>query len=223
LILSAAPSSSGRRCWAAILTSPPSPAAGTIKAQSPERAVIQLGIPGDWKTDDGVAFLDTGVTRVDFKVAGAPIGKAAGRGAAPAAPSVPRAATQPGRALSSRQAAVIVEAPATFVGEGDMQFRQLVMNIQRGLAGGAKAGEVMRKGRLVVTPDFVRFVQADQTVFEAATPSVREVAPISMMGQPTGVFRIVFKSGKIYNFMDQSEGGAEKGQAFKTVKKKLGK
>jgi hypothetical protein len=44
-----------------------------------------------------------------------------------------------------------------------------------------------------------------------------------MMGRPTGVVRIVFKSGKIYNFMDQSEGGAEKGQAFKTVKSKLGK
>jgi len=46
---------------------------------------------------------------------------------------------------------------------------------------------------------------------------------IAQACRPTGVFRIVFKSGKIYNFMDRPEGGTPQGQAFQIVKTKLGK
>lgn len=40
---------------------------------------------------------------------------------------------------------------------------------------------------------------------------------MAMMGESSGVFRIVFTDGKIYNFMDKSQSSA------KVVKKKLGK
>jgi hypothetical protein len=77
--------------------------------------------------------------------------------------------------------------------------------------------------QLWLSPDTIKYVQGEKTVFSEPTSGVSKVEEMSMMGQPTGVFRMVFKSGKIYNFMEQSEGGAEKGQGFKTVKKKLGK
>jgi hypothetical protein len=79
------------------------------------------------------------------------------------------------------------------------------------------------KSSLLLSPDTVKYVQDDQTVFTEPTSGVTKVEEMSMMGKPTGVFRIVFKDGKIYNFMDQSEGGGDKGRAFKTVKKRLGK
>jgi hypothetical protein len=172
---------------------------GIIKAQTPERAVTQLRIPGDWKAGDCVAFLDTVVTRVDFKVSGAPAGKAAGRGTGQAAASA-----------------------ATLVGEGDMQLMEIVTTMRRSLAGGAKIQGVVRKGRLVMTPESVTFVQEGTTLFEEPTSSVREVSPIGRAGRPTGFFRIAFSNGKIYNFQDPKANSPDR-SSYLMVKKALGK
>jgi hypothetical protein len=69
----------------------------------------------------------------------------------------------------------------------------------------------------------VKYVQGEETVFSRPTSSVSKIEEMTMMGESSGVFRIVFMDGKIYNFMDKSESSAGKGHAFKVVKKKLGK
>jgi hypothetical protein len=69
----------------------------------------------------------------------------------------------------------------------------------------------------------VKYVQGEETVFSRPTSSVSKIEEMTMMGESSGVFRIVFMDGKIYNFMDKSESSVGKGHAFKGVKKKLGK
>ena len=114
-----------------------------------------------------------------------------------------------------------VAVPVYLAGEGNMQFMEIMMKFQQSMQG--NWGQGGGKSSLQLSPDTVKYVQDDKTVFTEPTSGVTKVEEMSMMGQPSGVFRIVFKSGKIYNFMDQSQGGSDKSRVFKFVKKRLGK
>jgi len=120
----------------------------------------------------------------------------------------------------SNSGSMPLSVPVFLAGEGNMQFMEIMMKLNQSMQGGWGKGG---KSSLLLSPDTVQYVQDDKTVFSEPTSGATKVEEMSMMGKPTGVFRIVFKSGKIYNFMDQSEGGGDKGRAFKTVKKRLGK
>ncbi len=124
----------------------------------------------------------------------------------------------------SKSAKMAVGVVVLLVGEGDLNFMELMQKMQGEMAGGFGKGG-MKKGQLLVSPDSIEFVQEGKTVFSERASSVKEVEEMTVMGQSAGgAFRIVFTSGKIYNFQPEGEGGEESGrEAFQFVKKKLGK
>ena len=109
------------------------------------------------------------------------------------------------------------------MGEGDLNYMDIMQKMAKEAQGGFGPGK-MKKGQLLLAPDSVKYVQEDNTVFSAPPSSVKSVDEMTMMGQPTGIFRIVFANGKIYNFQFQAGGGEKKGhEQFLMIKKRLGK
>lgn len=138
-------------------------------------------------------------------------------------PCKPYLQYQPGASFSiSKSSKMPAVIPATLLGEGDMQFAELMMKMSQEMQPGFGEGKT-KQGRILVTSDSVKFVEGDKTLFAEAPSSVKEVGEMSMMGESVGgIFRIVFKNGKIYNFLD-TKGGSSQHRAFLTLKKRLGK
>ena len=184
-----------------------------VTVESPERATFKVSIPEDAKEGPCTLYVvgywgRAGV--VTDETNESPAGT----------PEITQISPDKVLFRISNSGSMPISVPVFLAGEGNMQFMEIMMKLNQAMQGGwGKGGQP----HLVLSPDTVKYVEAEKTVFSEPTSGVAKVEEMSMMGQATGVFRIVFKSGKIYNFMDQSEGGGEKGKAFKAVKKRLGK
>lgn len=110
------------------------------------------------------------------------------------------------------------------IGEGDLNFTDIMQKIAQEAQRGFGPGK-MQKGQLLLAPDSVKYVQENNTVFSTAPSGVKSVDEMTMMGQSTGIFRIVLANGKIYNFGPQTGGGNDKKahEQFLLIKKRLGK
>ena len=129
----------------------------------------------------------------------------------------------------SNSASMPVVLQVVYLGEGDMDFMQLMMKMQPALAQAAKgnwqSGEAtpaQTKSGLEVTPGTLKFYDAGKVVFQEAASGVKSMGEMTQANEPTGIFRIVFNDGKIHNFMDQSGGSSNK-RVFLYIKKRLGK
>jgi hypothetical protein len=184
-----------------------------VTVESPERAIVKVSIPEDAKERPCTLYVVGYWVRagvVTDETDESPRGT----------PEITQISPDKVLFRISNSGSMPISVPVFLAGEGDMQFMEIMMKLNQSMQGGwGKGGQ----SHLVLSPDTVKYVEAEKTVFSEPTSGVTKVEEMSMMGKPTGVFRIVFKSGKIYNFMDQSEGGGEKGKAFKAVKKRLGK
>jgi hypothetical protein len=110
--------------------------------------------------------------------------------------------------------------PVFYLGEGDMDFMAAMMKMQKAMQGSWNdAGKPLLK----VTNSEVKLTEGDKTVFTEPASGVKEVGQMSMAGQSVGIFRIVCNDGKIYNFMEQTGDGLEKGQTVAILKSMLGK
>jgi hypothetical protein len=110
--------------------------------------------------------------------------------------------------------------PVVYVGEGNMQFMDIMMKVQQAMQG---SWNDSGKPLLLVSKSEVKLKQGDKTVFTEPASNVKEVGQMSMMGQSVGVFRIVFTDGKIYNFMEQEGQGLPKGKTVEIIKATVGK
>ncbi|MBZ5566148.1 MAG: IPT/TIG domain-containing protein [Acidobacteriia bacterium] len=118
----------------------------------------------------------------------------------------------------SKSSPLPISVSVIYLGEGDMQFMDLMMKMQKSMQGSwGDSGKPL----LVLSHDQFKLVQGDKTVFSEPASNVKEVGQMSMQGQSTGIFRIVCKNGKIYNFMEGQ--GNSKGEAYRIVKSTLGK
>lgn len=113
-----------------------------------------------------------------------------------------------------------MRVPAMLLGEGELDFMQAMMRMSE------EGMEVMKSGGyLELTADSVKFVQEgfkEKVAFTEPTSAVKEVEGMTQMGESTGMFRITFRTGKIYNFM--ATGSGEEGdRVVSLVKKRLGK
>jgi hypothetical protein len=184
-----------------------------VKVESPERATIQVSIPENAKEGPCTLYVvgywgRTGV--VTDETDESPRGT----------PEITQIGADKVLFRISNSGSMPISVPVFLAGEGNMQFMEIMMKFSQSAQGDWGKGG---KSSLLLSPDTVQYVQDDKTVFSEPTSGATKVEEMSMMGKPTGVFRIVFKDGKIYNFMDQSEGGGGKGKAFKVVKRRLGK
>ncbi len=111
-----------------------------------------------------------------------------------------------------------VGVDALLLAEGNQEFPQLMAKMQQAMMPGF--GEKGQKTSLLFTSDTVKYVRGQATLFSEPTSAVKAVEEMNMMGQSTGIFRIEFQDGKIYNFMGTT-GDSKKTAEF--VKKRLGK
>lgn len=122
----------------------------------------------------------------------------------------------------SNKSPMPVSVPAVLLAEGDKGFMELVGKMQQAMMPGF--GQQGGKALLLLASDTVKYTKGGQTVFTEPVSNVKAVEEMNMQGQSTGIFRIVFKNGKIYNFMG---GGADSSmdskKVFGIVKAKLGK
>lgn len=109
-----------------------------------------------------------------------------------------------------------------FLAEGNQDYMNLMQKLQEAITPGF--GNNTEKTMLVLAPDSVKCVRGQTVLFSQAVSDVTAVEEMGVMGQNTGIFRIAFKNGKIYNLMRAPAGG--EGEPEKTaefVKKRLGK
>jgi len=129
----------------------------------------------------------------------------------------------------SKSANMPIVLPLMYLGEGDMDYMQLMPKMAQGMMEASKgnwqAGEAtpaQTKSGLEVSGSSLKFIDAGKVAFEEPVSGVKSLGEMTQMNQPTGIFRIVFNDGKIYNFADMSSSGS-KGRIFLYLKKRLGK
>lgn len=106
---------------------------------------------------------------------------------------------------------------ACFLAEGDLPPMGVMM----------KVSEAMQKGsqdecKLYVSSDSVKYSAQGKAILDQPASAVKTVDQILMMGNPTGAFRIVLTSGKIYNFF-ASEHQSDDNPLSEQIKNKLKK
>jgi len=121
----------------------------------------------------------------------------------------------------SKSASMPIGVEAYLLGEGDMQFFELMMKMQQAMMPGF--GNQGEAGQILLAPTAIKFVQGGKTVFTEAASGVKSMTEMKQGGQPIGIFRIVFNDGKIYNFMGAKGGGGESHATFELLRTKLGK
>ena len=117
-------------------------------------------------------------------------------------------------------ASMPVSTSATLLGEGDMQFMDLMMKMQQAMAPGF--GNQGAQGHIELDSGSIKYVKGGETVFSKPGSGVKEMGEMKQGGNPIGIFRIVFNDGKIYNFCGSAQ-REDAHQVFEFLKKKLGK
>ena len=120
----------------------------------------------------------------------------------------------------SNSANMPVALSVILIGEGDMQFMDMMMNMQKAMmAGYGNQGE---SGRIELEGGSIRYVKGSATTFTESISGVKSMGEMKQGGQPMGIFRIVFNDGKIYNFGGMGS-GSDGHAVFTFLQKKLGK
>jgi hypothetical protein len=186
-----------------------------FKVESAERASAQVNVPSE--TREGPCNIE--LVRFQGKAGGQTETEESAQGT-PEVFQVPKGGPT---FKISNSGKMPLGVELVLIGEGDLNFADVMRKIAQEAQGGFGPGK-MKKGELLLAPDSVKYVQEDNTIFSAAPSSVKSIDEMTMMGQSTGVFRIVLGDGKIYNFQSQTSGGEKKGhEQFLLIKKRLGK
>lgn len=120
----------------------------------------------------------------------------------------------------SNSASMPVAVSAILLGEGDMQFMEMMMKMQQAMAPGF--GSQGAQGHIEIAAGAIKYVQGDKATFTEPIPGVKSMAEMKQGGQPIGIFRIIFNDGKIYNFMGGQQ-GKDAHEVFTYLQKRLGK
>lgn len=120
----------------------------------------------------------------------------------------------------SNSADMPIQIPLALLGEGDMQFMDMMMSMQKALMAGH--GNPAEAGQLSLQGGSIKYVKGGATSFTESASGVKSMGEMKQNDQPMGIFRIIFNDGKIYNFA--ASGSSSDGHTvFTFLQKKLGK
>jgi hypothetical protein len=120
----------------------------------------------------------------------------------------------------SNSANMPIAVSAVYIGEGDMQFMDMMMKMQQAMMPGY--GKQGGAGQITLDSGSIKYVQDGQPTFTESISSVKSMGEMKQNGNPVGIFRIVFNDGKIYNFSGSGSVGNSHA-VFEFLQKKLGK
>jgi hypothetical protein len=186
------------------------PSISSFKVDSPTRAVAHVRFGFDTKEGPCEIYLDSHPTTTNSQ----------GEITASTSGTVEVVQVKSVSFTISIPSAMPMALPVMYVGEGNMEFMEIMMKMQQAMQG---SWNDSGKPLLFVSRNDVKLVQGNKTVFDELASNIKEVGEMSMMGQTTGVFRLVCTSGKIYNFMEQASGDLPKGKTIEILKATLGK
>jgi len=155
-----------------------------FRVESGERAVFHLKVPPSAEETKCMIALEV-----------PPVAPTAETG--PTVQGTPQVVQVTGPTFSISESSTIAKAyQACFLAEGDVPPMELMM----------KLGQAMQKGsqdacKLYVSSDSIKYADQGKTLLDQSASAVKTVEQVLMMGNPTGIFRIVLTSGKIYNFI----------------------
>jgi hypothetical protein len=175
-----------------------------FRVESAERATFRLKIPPSAEEAECLIALEV------------PAPPAAETG--PSAQGTPLIVQVTGPTFAISESSTLAKAyQACFLAEGDVPPMQLMMNL----------GQAMQKGsqdecKLYVSSESLKYSDQGKAILDQPASAVKAIEPVRMMGNPTGIFRIVLTSGKIYNFV-VTGGHNEDDPISEQIKRKLKK
>lgn len=152
--------------------------------ESAERAVFQLRVPPETEESKCVIVLE---------VPPAPTAETD-----PTAQGTPQIVQVTGPSLSISESSGLAKPyKACFLVEGDVPPMQVMSALAQAMQGGSQD-----ECKLYVSSDSVKYSNQGKVILDAPASAVKNVEQILVFGQPSGTFRIVLNSGKVYNFME---------------------
>ena len=153
-----------------------------FRVESAERAVFQLKVPPSTEETKCVIALE--------------VPPAATAETGPTPQGSPQIVQVTGASLSiSESSGLAVAYKACFMAEGDLPPMQVMMKLSEVMQGGSQD-----ECKLMVSAEGLKYAAQGKTLLDPPASAVKMIEPILWMGNPTGAFRIVLASGKIYNF-----------------------
>lgn len=122
--------------------------------------------------------------------------------------------------ISNSSASMAVGLEVVLLAEGDQDFTSLAMKMSQVMMPGfGKQGEKT----VLMLADSIKYMQGKDVVFTEPAGALKAVDDMNMMGQSTGIFRLEFKDGKIYNFIGAGGSAEVSKTASQIIKKRFGK
>jgi len=124
----------------------------------------------------------------------------------------------------SNSANMPIAISLSLMGEGDMQWGDIMMSMSKIMMAAAQNGGKVESGVLQLEGGAIKYVKGSATSFNESTSAVKSVDAVQVYGGvPSGYFKITFNNGKIYTLGTAGPGGGDPNAALAFLKKKLGK
>ncbi len=85
-----------------------------------------------------------------------------------------------------------------YIGDGEMEPMQMAMQIGPAMQ---RTGE-----KFELLPGSVRYTQNGKALFDRPISDIKTIEPVKVNGSSSGMFKLVFKDGKTYNFIPAGTG-----------------
>ncbi len=151
--------------------------------ESAERTTFNLRVPADTEENKCTIVIEAPST-------------AAAAETAPSTQGSPQIVQVTGPVFSvSESSGLAMTYKACFLAEGDVAAMQLMQSLAMAMQSNSQD-----ECKLMVSSDSLKYANKTKVILDTPASAVKTIEPVLMMGNPSGAFRIILSSGKIYNF-----------------------
>jgi hypothetical protein len=124
----------------------------------------------------------------------------------------------------SNSANMPIAISLALMGEGDMQYGDIMMSMSKMMMAASQNGGKVDAGMLQLEGGSIKYVKGSTTSFNESNSAVKSLDAVLVYGSaPSGYFKISFNNGKIYTLGPAGPGGGDPNVTLAFLKKKLGK